>query len=183
VKKKIFGGGDFNQTNFNDFILINQQSIEIIKKAYDKEVKDALEKVNSPYGAYLKITNDVWTLVQINSQEEYDEYVKSFETYNEIPNYYVLENSNLSFIIIQPSQTPTNPLSITDIHPNLNEFKNAIPNSLVSFGGSNKTRRTKNRNKNKSRKVRKTKRQNQQSNKCTKKHKKIIKHKKSRSNI
>jgi hypothetical protein len=149
---------------------------------FRSQVKEALEKVNSPYGAYVKITNDVWTLVQINSQEEYDKYIKSFETYNEIPNYYVLENSNLSFIIIQPSQTSTKSLSITDIHPNISEFasglnKNFVPMSVTAFGGYNKTRR----NKNKSRKVRKTIRQNKKSNKRSKKHKKIIKHKKTRS--
>ena len=51
--------------------------------------------------------------------------------------------------------------------------------SYLGLGGRNKSRS----NRSKSRKLRKTIRQNKNSNKGTKKHKKIIKHKKSRSNI
>ena len=51
-----------------------------------------------------------------------------------------------------------------------------------NFGGYKKTYRNGNKNKNKSRKVRKTKRQTKNSKAKTKKHKKIIKHKKTRNN-
>ena len=132
----------------------------------DERLK-AIEALNSEYGARTVVDYlGNYYYKKIETQEEYDEYMKFFTFTVEIPNY-----------------SESKPIVPFTQNPMLNEFKNAIPNSLVSFGGYNKTHRKKNKNRNKSRKVRKTKRQNKRSNKGTKKHKKIIKHKKSRSNI
>lgn len=175
----------FNQKEFDELILkVNSEYLEFVKKRDSEELEKALAKINSKYGAY--ILGDDW--VQINTQEEYDEYMRRSMIYAEIPQYYAPPNINQYFGTIQTNENPITPnknLMIPYQNPMINTFKNALPNANIAAaaaGGYNKTRRNKNRNKNKSRKVRKTKRQNQKSNKGTKKHRKIIKHKKSRSN-
>jgi len=134
----------------------------------DERLK-AIEALNSEYGARTVVDHlGNYYYKKIETQEEYDEYMKFFTFTVEIPNY-----------------SESKPIVPFTQNPMLNEFKNAIPNSSMSvgaFGGYNKTRKNRNRNKNKSRKLRKTIRQNKKSNKGTKKHKKIIKHKKTRSN-
>ena len=175
-----------NQKEFDELILeIHTEYLEFVKKRDSEESEKSLAKINSKYGAY--ILGDEW--VQINTQEEYDKYMRRNMIYAEIPKYYAPPNLNQGFGTIQTNENPITPnknLMLPYQNELINMFKNTLPNvniAAAAAGGYNKTRRNKNRNKNKSRKVRKTKRHNKKSNKGTKKHKKIIKHKKSRSNI
>ena len=175
-----------NQKEFDELILeIHTEYLEFVKKRDSEESEKSLAKINSKYGAY--ILGDEW--VQINTQEEYDKYMRRNMIYAEIPKYYAPPNLNQGFGTIQTNENPITPnknLMLPYQNELINMFKNTLPNvniAAAAAGGYNKTRRNRNRNKNKSRKVRKTKRHNKKSNKGTKKHKKIIKHKKSRSNI
>jgi len=130
---------------------------------------DALEAINSQFGARTVVDYlGNYHYKKIETQEEYDEYMKYFTYTIEMP-----INCSLS--------------SLENNNQMINEFKgiNSNMNSVavggLGYGGYNKTRRNRNKSKNKSRKVRKTIRQTKKSNKGTKKHKKIIKHKKTRS--
>ena len=92
----------------------------------DERLK-AIEDLNSEYGARTVVDYlGNYHYKKIETQEEYDEYMKFFTFTVEIPNY-----------------SESKPIVPFTQNPMLNEFKNAIPNSLVSFGGYNKTHRKK----------------------------------------
>ena len=142
------------------------------------------------YGGYLGVSNGKSFLKIFTSQQEVNEYITE-----NIPD--LQEQNNL--ITDVPEKIPTEELA--NQSPEESPAKEVSENtpaeevsgeasekppeeakgilSYLGLGGRNKSRS----NRSKSRKLRKTIRQNKNSNKGTKKHKKIIKHKKSRSNI
>jgi hypothetical protein len=164
------------------------------------------------YGGYLGVSNGKSFLKIFTSQQEVNEYVTenipdlqeqnnlitdvpekipaeevSGEVSENTPTKEVSENTPTKEVSGEVSEnTPTKEVSentpTEEVSGEVSEKPPEEAKGILSYlglGGYNKSRS----NRNKSRKVRKTIRQNKNSNKGTKKHKKIIKHKKSRSNI
>lgn len=131
------------------------------------------------YGGYIYVMDNKQYFIMFSSQQEADDYVAA-QNANYVDDF---KENNQDF------NAEANG-SLNDFMPNpINEFK-GINNNMnpigvggpgYGYGGYSKTRRKRNRNKNKSRKVRKTIRKNKKTSKGTNKHKKVIKHKKSRS--
>ena len=148
-----------------------------IKMSGGNDTVDALEAINSKFGARIVVDGGEYSWVKINTQEEYDKYMEQYRYVIEYPN----ETNEIPI-------TPNKSLTIPYQNPMINTFKNAVPNDriAVAAAGGYRTRKNRNKNKNKSRKNKKTRRRNKKSNNKTtnnrsKKHKKIIKHNKTRS--
>jgi hypothetical protein len=155
------------------------------------------------YGGYLGVSNGKSFLKIFTSQQEVNEYVtenipdlqEQNNLITDVPEKIpaeevsgeVSENTPTKEVSGEVSEnTPTKEVSentpTEEVSGEVSEKPPEEAKGILSYlglGGYNKSRS----NRNKSRKVRKTIRQNKNSNKGTKKHKKIIKHKKSRSNI
>jgi hypothetical protein len=141
------------------------------------------------YGGYLGVSNGKSFLKILTSEQEVNEYVTEnipdlqeqnnliTDVPEKIPAGEVSENTPTEEPSGEVSEnTPTEEPSGEVSEKPPEEAKGIL--SYLGLGGYNKSRS----NRNKSRKLRKTIRQNKNLNKGTKKHKKIIKHKKSRSN-